>query len=61
MNDTLCIELYVLTGSGTPPQWGFKITDASGVLVTQMRGPRILVLETLARWVTLFEEISRPS
>lgn len=60
-SESLRIDLTVLAGSGSPPQWSFRVTDAMGVLVTQMSGPRILVLETLARWVTLFEEASRPS
>lgn len=57
--DTLTIELHVLAGSGDPPQWSFRVVHASGV-VAQMSGPRVLVLDTLQRWVVLFEQESRP-
>lgn len=57
--DSLTIELRVLAGSGDPLQWSFRIAHLGGV-VAQMSGPRLLVLETLARWVTLFEQESRP-
>ena len=57
---TLTIELLTLAGSGSPPKWSFRIVTDSGVVHAQMSGPRLLVLETLGRWVALFEEESRP-
>jgi hypothetical protein len=57
--DAIEITLRPLAGTGSPPQWSFSVIEPGGIHA-QMSGPRILVLETLARWVSLFEESSRP-
>lgn len=62
VNDAVVtLTLGPLTGSGIPPRWSFRVTDHTGSVVAQMSGPRILVTESLVRWlVELFGEASVP-
>lgn len=60
MNGELVITLGVVEGSGEPPLWRFLIRAPNGEPVSQMAGPRLLVLGALKAWVTLFDEESRP-
>ncbi len=57
--EALTIEVVVLAGSGDPPMWSFKAGMPARPVV-HCTGPRILVLETLGRFVELFTEESAP-
>ena len=57
--EALLITVSIVPGSGTPPKWQFHV-EHEGVVAAHMSGPRILVLESLARWVELFAQESAP-
>lgn len=58
--DDLTITVSVLPGTGNPPQWMYR-AEHRGSIAAYVQGPRVIVLESLERFVALFREESAPS